>query len=81
MVLNASGDFLFASIFVVEMSSYTKNPTIRLPFSTEIANPPHQKSTMRSTVLTILEGMNMKKQTKTKIEVGSVVKANVGELE
>ena len=36
---------------------------------------------MRSPVLTISEGMNMKKQTKTKIGVGSVVKDKVGELE
>ena len=39
------------------------------------------KSTMSSTVVTFKEGMNMTKHTKTKIGVGSVVKAKVGELE
>ena len=36
---------------------------------------------MNSPVLIIAEGMKMKKQNKTKIGVGSVVKAKVGELE
>ena len=36
---------------------------------------------MRSPVLIIAEGVNMKNQNKTKIGVGSVVKAKVGELE
>ena len=36
---------------------------------------------MSSPVVTFKEGMNMTKQTKTKIGVGSVVKAKVGELE
>ena len=35
---------------------------------------------MSSPVVTVKEGMEMKKQTKTKIGVGSVVKAKVGEL-
>ena len=41
---------------------------------------PHPNSTIISHVVTIKEGMNMKKQTKKKIGVGSVVKAKVGEL-
>ena len=36
---------------------------------------------MSSPVVTIKEGTKTKKQTKTKIGVGSVVKAKVGELE
>ena len=36
---------------------------------------------MSSYVLTIAEGVKVKKQNKTKIGVGSVVKAKVGELE
>ena len=39
------------------------------------------KSTMSSPVVTKKEGMKMTKQAKTKIVVGSVVKATVGELE
>ena len=51
-------------------------------FPTEIFKaPPGSKYTMSSTVVTIKEERNMKKQAKTKIRVGSVVKANVGELE
>ena len=38
-------------------------------------------STMSSPVVTVKYGMEMKKQTKTKIGVGSIVKAKVGELE
>ena len=49
-------------------------------FDTTFAIPP-PKSTIRSSVVTVKEGMEMKKQTKTKIRVGSVVKAKVGELE
>ena len=36
---------------------------------------------MRSPVLNISEGMKMKKHTKTKIGLGSVIKAKVGETE
>ena len=36
---------------------------------------------MSSPVITITEGVKSKKQNKTKIRVGSVVKAEVGELE
>ena len=36
---------------------------------------------MSSPVITISEGVEVKKQNKTKIRLGSVVKANVGELE
>ena len=52
-------------------------------FATEISNlpPPPPKSTMSSPVVNAKEGMEMTKQTKTKIGVGSVVKAKVGELE
>ena len=43
--------------------------------------PPPPQSTIISPVVTIKEGMDMKKQTKKKIGVGSVVKSKVGELE
>ena len=39
------------------------------------------KSTTSSPVVNVKEGMEMTKQTKAKIGVGSVVKADVGELE
>ena len=51
-------------------------------FSTAIAiRPPPPHSTLQSHVVTVKEVMEMKKQTKTKIGVGYVVKAKVGELE
>ena len=51
-------------------------------FATEISKaPPQPNSTMRSPVLTVSEGMNVKNQNKTKRGVGFVVKAKVGELE
>ena len=43
--------------------------------------PPLPKSTMISPVVNVKEEMEMKKQTKTKIGVGSVVKAKVGEFD
>ena len=48
-----------------------------------LATPPplNPKSTMRSPVIAVKEGMGMTKQTKTKIGEGSFVKAKVGELE
>ena len=45
-----------------------------------IIKPP-LKSTMSSPVVNAKEGMEMTNNTKTKIGVGSVVKAKVGELE
>ena len=63
------------------MTFHTKNKSrIRSLFATAIAIHP-LNYTMSSPVVTIKEGMNMKKQTKKKIGVGSVVKAKVGELE
>ena len=46
-----------------------------------IPPPPTPKPTMSSPAVNTKEGMKMNKHTKTKIGVGSVVKANVGELE
>ena len=43
--------------------------------------PPTPKSTMISPVINDKEGMEMTNQTKTKVGVGSVVKAKDGELE
>ena len=61
---------------------HTKKSTTQSLFATEIAKaPPHPKSKMSSPVLTITEGKNINNHTKTKIRVGSVVKAKVGELE
>ena len=45
----------------------------------KLSSPP--KSTMSSPVVNVKEGIKTTKQTKTKIGVGCVVKANVGELE
>ena len=50
-------------------------------FTTAIDTPPPPpKYTMSSPVVTVTWGMDTKKQTKTKIGVGSIVKAKVGEL-
>ena len=46
-----------------------------------ILSPPPPKSTMSSPVVTVRYGVEMNKQTKTKIGVGSVVTAKIGELE
>ena len=43
--------------------------------------PPHPKSTMSSPVIKITKGMKEKKRIKTKIGVGYVVKANIGDME
>ena len=82
------GDFLLVCDFFVGMTFHTENKsTIRFLFSTEIyiipppPPLPTPYSTMISPVVTVKYGMEMKKKTKTKIGVGSVVKANVGELE
>ena len=42
---------------------------------------PNPKYTMRSHVLTIADGVKVKKQNKTKNGAGSVLKAKVGDLE
>ena len=64
------------------MTVHTKNKSIViLLLATEISTPPPPKSTMISPVVTVKYGMGMKKQSKTKIGVGYVVKAMVGELE
>ena len=46
-----------------------------------LKSPPPPDSTMSLPVVTIAQEMMMKKRVKTKIGVGSVVKARVGELE
>ena len=64
------------------MTFHTQKTTVRFLFTTAIAkSPPSLKSTMISPVVNFKEGMKMKKQTKTKIGFGSVVKAKDGELE
>ena len=79
MVLNALGDF-FLLLFFAGMNFHTKNKsTIRLVFTTVITIP--SKFTMSSHVVTVKDGMEMKNKTKTKMGVGYVVKAKVGELE
>ena len=63
------------------MTLHTKKTTIRTLFATSITNPPPPKYTATSPVVTVKEGMELKKQIKTNIGVGSVVMAKVGELE
>ena len=86
MVLNVQAIFCLLVFFCWNGFSHKKKSTISSIFDNAITiiplHPhPHPKSTMSSPVVTIKEGMDMKKHTKTKIRVGSVVKAKVGELE
>ena len=68
---------MLVCVFFVAMNFHTKNKsTIRLVFTTVITIP--SKFTMSSHVVNVKEGVDMKKQTKTKIGVGSVVKSKVG---
>ena len=65
------------------MDYHTKKPnqTLAVRYCNRYSITTTPKSTMSSPVVTVKEGMGMKKQTKTKIGVGFVVKAKVGELE
>ena len=82
MVLNARAIFCLFVFFCWNAFSHTKKSTIGSLFATAVdIHPRPPKSTMRSPVVTVKEGVDMKKQTKTKIGVGSFVKAKVGELE
>ena len=60
---------------------HTKNQPYARCSLLQLLNTPLPKSTMSSSVLNIVKGMKMKEQYKTKIGVGYVVKAKVGELE
>ena len=55
--------------------------TIAVRYFNHYSTTTTPKSTMSSPVVNAKEGMEMNKQTKTKIGVGSIVKAKVGELE
>ena len=80
MVLNARATFCL--FFGWNDFSHKKKSIIRSLFDTAITiRPPPPKSTMNLPVVTVKEGMETKKQTKTKIGVGSDVKAKVRELE
>ena len=66
------------------MTFHTKTQikhTLAVSYCNQYSNPTTPKSTMSSPVVNAKEGMKMTKQTKTKIGVGFVVKAKVGELE
>ena len=81
MLINAWAIFGWL-LFFLGTTFYKKKSTENSLFATEIFTPhPHPKSTMRSTVVTISEGMKDKKQTKTKVRVGFVVKSKVGDME
>ena len=75
----------FALLYVfVGMTFHTKTQiknTLTVRYCSRYSTTTTPKSTMSSPVVTKTEGMKMTKQTKTKIVVGSVVKAKVGELE
>ena len=83
MVLNARAIFYLFVFFCWNKFSHTKKLTIRLLFATAISvrPPPSPNSTRVSHVFAVKGVMEMKKQTKTKIGVGSIVKAKVVELE
>ena len=55
--------------------------TLAVRYCNSYSTTTNPNSTMISYVVNAKEGINMNKQTKTKIGVGSVVKAKVGELE
>ena len=64
------------------MTFHAKNKsTICSLFDNEIATPLPPNSTTRSPAVTVKERVEMKNQTKTKIGVGSIVKAKAGWLE
>ena len=75
----------FALLYVfVGMTFHTKTQiehTLTVRYCNRYSTTTTPKSTMSSPVVTKKEGMKMTKQTKTKIVVGPVVKAKVGELE
>ena len=84
MVLNARGDFSLFCVFLLEWPFTKKTQiehTLAVRYCNRYSTPTTPKPTMRSPVVTFKEGMNMNKHTKTKIGVGSIVKAKVGELE
>ena len=80
-MFSTTGRFCFCFCFLLEWIFKQKkiNHTLAVCYC-NCKRPPHPKSTMTSHVLTIAEGMKVKNQNKTKIGVGSVVKAKVGEL-
>ena len=70
--------------FFIGMTFHTKTQikhTLTVRYCNRYSTTTTPKSTMSSPVVTKKEGMKMTKQTKTKIVVGYVVKAKVGELE
>ena len=75
----------FALLYLlVGMTFHTKTQimnTLTVRYCNRYSTTTTPKSTMSSPVVTKSEEMKMTKQTKTKIVVGSVVKAKVGELE
>ena len=71
-------------VFFVGMTFHTKTQiehTLTVSYCNIYSTTTTPKSTMRSPDVNAKEGMKITKQTKTKIGVGSVVKAKVGELE
>ena len=73
---------MLVCVFLLEWIFTQKKSTTRSMFATAIAIcPPPTNPTMSSLVVTVKEGMDIHNQTKTKIEVGAVVKSKVGELE
>ena len=69
--------------FFVGMNFHTEkiNHSLNVCYCNRYLPPPPTNPTMSSLVVTISEGIKMNNHTKTKIRVGSVVKAKVGELE
>ena len=66
------------------MTFHTKTQikhTLAVRYCNRYSSTTNPKSTNSSPVFNAKEGVNITKQTKTKIGMGSVVKAKVGELE
>ena len=73
---------LFVFFFWNEFSYKNTNQVYaRCLLMESILYPSPPKSIIRSHVVNVEEGMEMTKQTKTKIGVGSILKAKVGEME
>ena len=75
--------FFVAFCFFGAPFSHKKHSTAHLIFATEVDNlsllPP--KSTLRFPIITTMKDMKEKNLIKTRISVGSVLKAKVGEMD
>ena len=83
MILNARAVFLFfgMNFQTKKIQPYARCLLLQFIFYPPLPPPFNPKFTMRSTIVTVEEGMETNKLTKTKIWVGYTVKAKIGYLE